>query len=397
MLHLEKILFAVIVVLIVAAVLVIAVNLPARAVVSAAARRPAGPGPAAPRAGVPVLPSHSVQVLGTFAAATQAQLMFKASGRIAEIRVQEGATVKKGDTLAVLDTTELQLSVQQAQAALAGAQARLTQAKAPSTNSDAAAAQAGVQAALQNYAKVRAGPLANDLAPLKAQVDNAKAAVDQAQTAYDRIGGATNPYSGLMPQALQLQTATNNYNAALAAYNNALTHPTPSELAAAQAAVDQAQATLTRLQPTSDSIAAAQAAVDQAQAALALAQQQATNATLTAPFDGTVITIIPHAGEMAGPTSPVLLLADLTHLQLQGALDQNVLERVRIGQTVTIVPDAFQDKTVTGKVSKVGWAASATGGVISVPLTIDIDPNNVPLRPGLSASAEIETGPDQGN
>ncbi len=343
-------------------------------------------------------PLHAVELLGTFVAPNQAVLMFKGSGRIAEIRATEGMVVKKGDTLAVLDTTELQLAVQQAQAALDGAQARLNQAKTPATDADTAAAQAAVDAALKSYAKVRAGPSANDLAPLKAQVDNAKAALDQAQAAYDRAGGSTNPYYNLLPQSLQLQTATNNYNAAVGAYNNALTHPTAAELAAAWGQVEQAQAALSRLHPTSDSVAAAQAAVDQAQAALALAQQQVTNATLTAPFDGTVITVVPHVGEMAGPTVPVLTLADLSHLQLQAGLDQSALEQVQVGQTVTIVADAFKDRTLTGKVSKVGWTATMTGGVISVPVTVDVDPSEVPLRPGLSASAQIELGnQNQGN
>jgi HlyD family secretion protein len=360
-----------------------ATNHPARVAASAV-----NPPPTAPLA--QAVPQNTIQVLGTFIAPNQATLTFKGSGRISEIRVQEGAQVKKGDTLAVLETTELQLQVQQAQAALAGAQARLDQAKAPATDADTTAAQAALDAALKNYEKVRAGPTVNDLAALKAQVDNAKAALDQAQSAYDRVGGATNPYSGLLPQSLQLQTATNNYNATVAAYNNARTHPTAAELAAAWGQVEQAQAALARLQPTSDNVAAAQAAVDQTQAALALAQQQVANATLTAPFDGTVIWLGPHVGEAAGPTTPILTLADLSHLQLQVGVDENSLELIQVGQTVSISPEAYKDKTVTGKVSRIGWLATTTAGVINVPVTIDVDATQVPLRPGLSASALIQ-------
>ena len=334
----------------------------------------------------------TIQVQGTFTAPDQATLMFKGSGRIAELRVQEGATVKQGDPLAVLDTTELQLSVQQAQAALAGAQAHLDQTKAPALGADTAAAQAAVDAALKNYEKVRAGPSANDLVPLKTQVDNAKAAVSQAQAAYDKIGGASNPYIQLTPQSLQLQTATNNYNGTVAAYNNALTHPTAAELAAAWQQVQQAQDALSRLQPTSDSIAVAQAQVDQAQAALELAQQQVANATLTAPFDGTVIALGPHAGESVGPTTPILTLADLGHLQLLAGVDQILLEQFQVGQPMTIIADAFKDRPVTGKVSRIGWVATTTAGVTNVPVTIDVDPGAVPLRPGLTATAQFSAG-----
>ena len=336
--------------------------------------------------------SETVQLRGTFSAPAQAVLTFKGSGRMTELRVQEGAVVKKGDPLAVLDTTELQLSVQQAQAALAGAQARLNQTKAPSTSADTAAAQAAVDAALKNYEKVRAGPSANDLAPLKTQVNNAQAALSQAQAAYDKIGGASNPYIQLTPQSLQLQTATNNYNGAVAAYNNALAHPTAAELAGAWQQVQQAQDALSRLQPTTDGIAAAQAQVDQAQAALALAQQQVADATLTAPFDGTVISVGPHAGESVGPTTPVLTLADLGHLQLVAGADQVLFEQLVIGQPVTITVDAFPDKPVTGKISRIGWVATTTAGVTDVPVTMDVDPSAIPLRPGLTATALVVIG-----
>lgn len=337
------------------------------------------------------VPAQGLEVIGTFVAPNQATLSFRASGRIEEIRIQEGGQVKKGDILAVLDTAVAQLSVQQAQAALAGAQARLAQTKNSATNADTAAAQAAVDAALRSYEKVRAGPTANDIAPLKAQVDNAKAALDQAQSAYDRVGGASNPYIGLLPQSVQLQTATNNYSAAIAAYNNARTHPTAAELAGAWAQVQQAQDALSRLQPNSDSVAAAQAAVDQAQAALALAQQQITDASLVAPSDGTVVWLGPHVGEMATPGGPILILADLTHMQLQAGVDESSLAMVRVGQTVSIVPEAFKDKAISGQVSRIGWLATTTAGVINVPLTIDVNPSDVPLRPGLSATAEIQT------
>lgn len=388
----------------------------------------------------PLASANGIQVLGTFSAPNEATLTFKGSGRIIDLPVQEGATVKKGDTLAVLDTTDLQLSVQQAQAALAGAQARLDQTKSP-TNSDLAAAQAAVDAAQANYdklkaganqpdltaaqaavaaaqanyAKIKAGPTREDLAALEAQMENAQAALSQAQAAYDQIGGASNPYIGLTPQATALQQATNNYNAAQANYTNARNHPTTAELAAAlgtlqaaQAALarltpdaaqlsaaasqlEQAQAALARLQPTSDNIAVAQAQVDQAQAAFALAKQQLANATLTAPFDGTILSITPHVGESVAPTTPIMMLADLAHLQFQANVDQSLLEALQAGEAVTIVPDAFKDKTVNGKVSRVGLFATNTNGVTSVQVTIDVNPNDVPLRPGLSGSAQIQT------
>lgn len=357
--------------------------------------RPAGAAEKeSPSAPAPVSESATaagLEVIGTFVAPAQATVSFRTGGRIQDIKVQEGMQVHAGDVLADLDTTALQLNITQAQTAVKLAQDRLAQIQNGATASDLDAARAALNAAQQSYAKVAAGPTANDLAGLKAQLDTAKAALDQAQSAYDRAGGSTNPYIGQLPQSLQLQQATNNYSAALAAYNNARSHPTSAELAAAASQVQQAAAAQARLLPTADSLQIAQDQVDQAQAALAIAQQQLNDARLTAPSDGTVIWLGPHVGEMAAPGSPVFILADLTQLQFQAGVDENSLAQVQVGQAVSIVPEAFKDKTITGRVSRIGWLATTTSGVINVPVTIDVTSGDVPLRPGLSATATIQT------
>ena len=286
--------------------------------------------------------ADTIEVQGVFTAPDQATLAFQASGRLAEVRVQEGAVVKKGDTLAVLDKTELQLAAQQAQA--------------------------GLDIATANLNRVKAGPTRDDIAIARSGLDRAQAALSQAQAAYDRIGGASNPSIAMTPQSLALQQATSQYQAALATYNQTVNHPTATELETAQAQVAQAQA------------------------ALALAQQQVTNATLTAPFDGTVLSLGAHVGETVGPTTAILTLADLSHLQIQARVDQNLLNQIRIGQTVTIVPDAFKDKIIAGKVSQIGWLATTTAGITNVPVTIDVEPSDVPLRPGLTATVEFNVG-----
>ena len=293
--------------------------------------------PSQPTDAAPVADAITAQ--GVVIAPSQAMLTFKASGQITEIPVQPGAPVKKGDKLAVLDTTTLQLQVQQAQA--------------------------GLDIAAANLKRVQAGPTKDDVAIAKSALDRAQAAVTQAQAAYDKIGGASNPYIAMTPESLALQQASSAYQAALATYNQTVHHPTADELETAQGQVKQARA------------------------ALALAQQQVANATLIAPFDGTVLSIGPHVGETVGPTTPILTLADLGHLQVQAGIDQDLLEQIQVGQTVTIIPDAFKDAPVTGKVSQIGWLATTTTGITNLPVTIDVDPSAVPLRPGLTATVEF--------
>lgn len=332
----------------------------------------------------------SVRAVGTFASANQAALAFQMAGRVKTINVKEGDAVHAGDMLVSLDTTMLDLQVAQAQAALDTAQARLDQLKNPAP-SDLAAAQGQVASAQAGLAQLKT-PTRNDLLIAKADLDMAQAALNQAQTAYDRAGGASNPYIAMLPQSLALQQASDVFLKAQAVYN-ARTNPSDAQLKQAQALVDQAQAQLNRLaNPSPNDVKTAQAGVAQAQAALDLAKQNVGNARIVAPFDGTVVWLGPHLGESAAPNAPMVTLADLSRMQVQIGVDENTLAQLKPGQTATITADALPGQTFTGHISKIGLLATTTAGIISLPVTIDVDATNTPSAPGLSATVEIKVG-----
>ena len=304
----------------------------------AAVATPTAAPTAAPTATLVV--SKTVRAVGNLTAPSQTSLAFQASGLLKEVKVKDGDRVKKGDVLAKLDTTQLDLQVIQAQTA--------------------------VNLQKINLARVKAGPTKEEIAIAKSNLDKAKASVSQAQAAYDRAGGASNPMIGLMPQSLTLQEATSNYQAALAQYNQAVQHPTEYELNTAQIQYEQAEA------------------------ALAIAKQNVTYATLVAPFDGTILLVKPKAGELVSQGVAVMMLADLTHMQAESNLDENTLAQVRVGQSVILTLDTLPNKTLTGRVSKIALSGSSVNGVVSVPVTVDIDPTDASIYPGLSATLEFK-------
>lgn len=351
---------------------------------------PATPSTSAPAQITASVASTNVRAIGTLVSANQASLAFQMAGRVKQINVKEGDAVHAGDLLVSLDTTMLDLQVAQAQSALDTAQARLDQLKNPSA-SDVAAAQAQVASAQAALAQLKS-PTMNDFLMAKADLDIARAALDQAQAAYDRAGGASNPFIGMTPQALTLQQASNTFLKAQAAFN-ARTNPSDAQLKQLLALVEQAQAQLNRLtNPSPNDLKTAQAAVAQAQAALDLAKQNIANAKIVAPFDGTVVWLGPHLGESAAPNAPMITLADLSHMQVQIGVDENTLAQLKLGQTVTITADAVPGKTFTGRISKIGLLATTTAGIISLPVTINIDATDASIAPGLSATVEINIG-----
>jgi multidrug resistance efflux pump len=332
-------------------------------------------------------------VTGNFVSAQQAAISFQTPGRIKEYLVEEGDRVEAGAILARLDSTILEFQVAQAEAALALAKARLQQTQAPVSAEQAAAAQAALRAAQSNYARVSSGPLPDELAAAKANVDRAKAALDQAQALYDKAGGASNPYSGLLPTSVGLQQATSGYEAAIAQFNLAKDHPTATELAAAASQLAQALAGVAQLTPTAENLAIAQAGVDQAQAAVDLAKASLNNSNLIAPFAGTAVLLGPKVGEYVNPGTPIVILADLSRMQVQANVDELTLGGLRVGQPAALYVDALGAEPLRAHISKMGLFATGAGGVVTVPVTLDVDPTDAPIYPGLSATVQFEEGP----
>lgn len=271
-----------------------------------------------------------IKATGNIASLNQATLAFQTGGRVKEIKAREGNKVKAGTVIVELDNL---------------------------TSLDALA-----QAAIANFDKVRAGPTADEVVIAKAAVDRAKAALDQAQASYDRIGGAANPAIGASSQGLALQQAFITYQEAAARFNQAINHPTASELGAAIATAEQAK-------------------------------QAAAGARLIAPFDGTVLWVGVRIGESITTGSAAAAVADLSHMQVQVNVDEISAASLKVGQTAIVSVDAFPAKDLKGRVSKVALLGTATGNLVTVPVTIDIEPTDVPIYPGLSATVEISLAP----
>lgn len=332
-----------------------------------------------------------VRAEGVVMPARSVTLSFQVPARIVQVRVGEGDHVKQGDLLAQLDNAVLQKQIVQAEAVLGLAQKQLAQVKAGASPDQVAAAQAALNAAEANYEKVRQGPTAGELMQLKASLDNAKAALDQAQAAYDRVGGAANPSIGETRESLQLQQATNTYNGAMAAYGEALAHPTVAELVGAYAQVQEARGAMAGLTPTQQAIEVAQAHVDAAQAALDLAQAQSQDYILVAPFDGTVAEDNIEVGQIAQPGRPALVLGDFTTYQIEIAdLAEAEAPKVKVGAAAKITSENFPGQTFHGTVAQVAPLADEhSGGKVFKVTVAFASADHAGFRWGMTTDVEI--------
>ena len=367
-----------------------------------------------------------------------AALSLPSAGIVISVPVTLGQQVTAGQILAQLDTRLLSLELAQAEANVASAQARLDQlnqgprsqdlaaaqqnvtsaqaaydkVRAGPAASDVAAARAALNAAQKNYARVRTGPTAEQLSNLTALVNNARAALDQAQAAYDKVRGA--PDVSARPESLQLQQATNNFDAAAAARKDAQAHPTEAELAAASSQVQTAQAALDRLTPDAAEVQAKLAGLEDAKAALArlqpaagdravleagvkaaqvardLAAEQISAARLVAPFTGTVVALDIAAGEYATPGTPVLRLADTSAWRIETKdLTELNIAQVQEGMLATVTFDAIPGLELSGQVSQIKPYGDTRQGDIVYTVTITPDQQDERLRWNMTAKVSL--------
>jgi len=313
-------------------------------------------------------------------------------------------TVHKGATDAQMAAA--QTAVDQATANLQAAQARLALVKAGPTQAQIAAAEAAVSTAQTNLKNaqvrlddVKQGPKLADIQAAEAAVEQARARLyasddlkDMANSSSptDRqmaiAGGVTSSGQGDRASA----AAQAQYDAAVAALNLLKSRPLPTELQAAQTAVDQAQYAFNqanaaledlRKQPKPEDVQQAQAAVDAAQATLNGAQAQLKQL-------------------QDGPTQDDLAVVDAAVQQAQEAYNlalnpytKNDLAAAKAAvdqaqAAVDLAQIAFDDASVTSPVDGVVSSKLLSEGALVSPQTpiVTVISNDVEIVLGVEES-----------
>ncbi|HEU5100530.1 MAG TPA: efflux RND transporter periplasmic adaptor subunit [Roseiflexaceae bacterium] len=147
--------------------------------------------------------------IGEIKAAQDADLVFQSQGTVAEVKVKEGDTVKKGDLLAILDLRAFDQQLHQAEAALANAKAQQDSLTEDPRPADAAAAAAQVRQAQAQLNAIRQGAKDPDRAQAQAALN---AAQINLQSTKDRLSLAkTQAEAQVQQAALALTQAQARY------------------------------------------------------------------------------------------------------------------------------------------------------------------------------------------
>jgi membrane fusion protein, multidrug efflux system len=129
--------------------------------------------------------------------------------------------------------------------------------------------------------------------------------------------------------------------------------------------------------------------VQQAQTALEIAQVNLTQATLTAPFDGTIASLDIVPGEFVQSDHAIVTLATLDALQVETTdLSERDIANVRVGAPASIFVEALE-QTFTGKVVSISPVADTVGGDVVFKVTIAFDAQPKGLLWGMTAEVKI--------
>ncbi|RXT15527.1 HlyD family efflux transporter periplasmic adaptor subunit [Ammoniphilus sp. CFH 90114] len=305
--------------------------------------------------------------------ATHMNVGFKVGGRIAEVLVQEGDRVAKGQVLARLQNQEIQAKVAQAEAAVAAAKAKETQGNHAvavtnqTTIEQAAQARAAVQAAEAHLEALKNGARQEDRMKAEIQLEATKEGYRLAEENMKRMNELFE--QGVIPQVkvdetyLSLQKAKAEYEAAVQQVELVKNGARPEELKAAHAQVEQAKAALAiaeagrgQVQLKRDDVSLAGASVMQAEASLLEAKTYSDYTELIAPAEGLITGQSAQLGELVGSGFPVFTLQAESDRWAYFYFPETDIGELHIGQKVTLKLVATGD-IVQGKIAVLKPAA----------------------------------------
>ncbi len=258
-------------------------------------------------------PPRGISASGTIEA-TEVRVAAKVGGEILELPVEEGSRVARGQTLARIDHETLDLQLEQARAGVVLAQAQLALLLKGARSEDIQQAQEALIQAEQNLRLAR-----EDAERMKGLLASGSATQKQNDDA-----------------AARFVVAQAQYNAASQALRKLQNLARPEEVQAAQARVDQARA------------------------AVRLLQKSIADAEVSSPREGLVTQRLVEPGELVAPGTTLLVLADLSRVELEVFVSEPDLGRVSLGQQVDVRIDGPPPNSFNGRISSISSEAEFT-------------------------------------
>ncbi|AFY53594.1 RND family efflux transporter, MFP subunit [Rivularia sp. PCC 7116] len=325
----------------------------------------------------------------------------KNPGTVTQLYVEQGDKVRQGQVLARMDSADIQARILQARANLAQQQARLDQQKAGSRPQEISQAKARLSQAQAQLAAARSGNRPQEIAQAQAQVNAASSRVDLTNEQVRRYRNLYNQGAVEKERLDQFVSEDKTAQANLVEAQKRLallkSGSRSEEIARLEAAVAEARAQLQLLESGSrpEEIAQAKAAVSGAQAQLKTEQVNLNNTIIRAPFSGIITQKFANIGAFVTPTTSASTSASATSssivalargLEVLANVPEADIGKIKVGQEVEIVADAYPEQVFKGNVRLIAPEAVNEQGVTLFQVRVAITTGRDKLRSGLNVN-----------
>ena len=359
-------------------------------------------------------PRNSIQVSGNLEM-TLVDISFKTAGRMIDLTVREGDTVKKGQVIARLDAAQLEQQKLRDVAAVESAQSTYDQMKTTieyqqaTIDSDISTRQAELEQQQAHLDELNAGSRTEEIQQADSSVNEARAQMELARSDWDR---AQTLYKNTDISTSQFDQARSKFDAANAVLAQAQERaalvkegPRKEEIAGgraqvvrAQAGVRTAQANRIDLRRKQEQLVELRAEIDRARAQVGITQAQINDTIIASPIDGVVLVKSAEPGEVIAAGTTIVRIGDIDHPWLRAYVGETDLGRVKLGAKVNLTTDSYPGKVYAGTVSFIASEAEFTPKQIQTKeervklvyrIKVDVDNANHELKNNMPVDAEI--------
>ncbi len=348
------------------------------------------------------LPVEAVVAEGHLVPDDDLVLSFTVRGKVAEILVEEGENVRKGDVLVRLADRE------QAEAALAAAQLELATAQQAYDEfvrteglgrSEAWQAYMDAQIARgkaeKKWEDLNLDNIDDDIEDAKADVEDRLEDLKDAQEEFDKYKDLDKDNSKRENAEDELEDAQEDYNQAIRDLEAEIRKRDTVRAALDQALAAEAEARhqyeISLDGPNAEKLALLEARLNNAKAQVASAESNLANYELKAPFDGEVMDINVSVNEMVGPETWAVIVADTGQWYVETSdLTELEVVDVAVGQTASILADALPEVEMRGVVEKISRTFRSQGGDILYTVRIRVDEVDPRMRWGMTVEVTFE-------
>ncbi|RWX01653.1 HlyD family secretion protein [Flavobacterium cerinum] len=304
----------------------------------------------------------------------------RVTGYITKVFVKDNDFVKKGDTLFTIDDKDYVVRVEEAKAALAAAEGSFEAAKA-----DTGGASANISVSEANVQSS------------KGNIEAAKVRLWRATNDFQRFENLYKNHSITKQQFEQAQAAKQEAEAQLKVLQQA-----------ENASNYQKNVIVSRSNVTGKQVDVAAANIKKAQAMLDAAKLNLTYTVVTASIDGQVATIDIQPGQLVQPGQALFYIINNQDAWVVANFKETQLNKMKVGQKVTIIADAYPDVKFEGVLASFSPATgsrfsllppdNATGNFVKtiqrLPVKISLTENNDKekiklLRPGMNVEVDV--------